>query len=553
MIEMSKLEKLVEAAGDFRRRVLHWWTTEELSRMLKIERADTINASGQRSRVLLDTDFTYMEDKIVQHTWNYELLTSYSMYHPFLSLVHGKIINRVIKRRIIPVPNFAKKCTACGNEHKSAVEECTKCGSTSLREPNDTEKELMKALLERPNRQDETRQIRESYLRDCLSTGNAYLHKSIPYGNIVELWNEQSPYMFVATDERAILGNDRYFCINCTESPGEYGDGNSHDQTISEEEAISFNYICPICGDKLQETSYIYKRGNHLTRYSKKEIMHFNSDPRLPNPYGWSKVISILLQLRSGIAMDKFNYDNYHLVRMAKMIVYEKTSQNEANKLAEAIQQEEVKLQNQSQQTGIWRKIQRTLHLGAKGKVNVYDAMPDPASMQSLDWYDYWLVRIVAPQYGVTPVFMNASSTKGSDIKGSKLDIVVNDDTVELWCTFEADTWNSELLPDLHIYDWKFGHEPLHPKEKRDVALTMSDELKVLEQAARLGIKAIKDEDGNLTWSGEVDLEVYKLFAGPSPTATQVSSSPSTDENPQEEGDENLVPGETGSGYKPER
>lgn len=544
MAQKTLIEKTLERAGDFRRSMLHWWTSEEVAHVLKIDRNDRY--SGQRARVLMDTDFTYQEDKIVQQPWNFQLLTMYADYHAFLSIIHGSIIRQVIKRRLTANPNFAKKCNACGHEHQSGAEECVKCGSKDLREPDESEGKRLKALLKDPNRQDEMRQIRESYLRDCLSTGNGYLHKSQLVGSIFELWNEPSPHMFIATDNFGMLGNDIYFCPKCFGSTPEYSEG-WPEATARDE----FKWMCPFCGSKLEETAYIYKRGQYLTRYTKNEVIHFNSDPRLPNPYGWSKVIALLLQLRSGTAMDKFNYDNYSLIRMAKIIVYEKTTQEQANKVANAVLSQEQELNAKAKKSGIWRKIQRTLHLGSKGGVSVHDAMPDPQKMQSLEWYDYWLVRVIAPQYGVQPIIINKS---GSGDQGfSRMEIVVNDNTTELWLTMETDTFNEELIPDLGIHDWSFGYEPIHPTSKRDVALLMSDELSVLEQAAKLGIIARKDDEGNLTWSGEVDMDILREFFSSPTHASQVSEAPEEEHEPRQEGDEGTIPGDDGSGYKPRK
>lgn len=544
MSKQTFTEKVWERLGDIRRDVLHWWTPREVAHVLKVDRYDRY--PGQRARVLIDRDFTYQEDKIVQQPWNFELLKVYSDYHAFLSIIHGAIIRQVVKRRLIAEPRFTKKCSACGHEHMSAAETCIVCGSTDLRDPDESEGKRLKALLKDPNRQDEMRQIRESYLRDCLATGNGYIHKSRLLGNIFEIWNEPAEYMFIAADEFGMLGNSIYFCPKCFGTNDHYQEGWS--EQVARDE---FGWMCPFCGARLEETAYIFKRGQYLSRYAKDEIIHFNSDPRLPMPYGWSKVIAILLQLRSSTAMDKFNYDNYSLIRMAKIIVYEKTTQEQANKVASAVMQQEIQLQKEAQETGIWRKIQRTLHLGSKGKVSVMDALPDPQKMQSLEWYDYWLVRVVAPQYGVQPIIINVTGT--SEQKFNRMEIVVNDDTTELWLSMEVDTYNEELIPDLAINDWQIAYEPLHPTSKRDTALLMSDELKVLEQAARLGIIARKDDEGNLTWSGEVDMDVYREFAGSQTHASHISEAPEEPQEPRQEGDEGTIPGDDGSGYKPRK
>jgi hypothetical protein len=545
--KILNLDALWDRVDDFRRKRLNWWYSDEVAHVVKVN--DKHRYMGQRARVLIDSDFTYQEDKIVVQPGDLETLVAYTNYHPGLSIVAQALVTQIVKRRIISKPKFAKKCVACGHEHQASVEVCTECESTDLRKPDIAQKSFLDAFIGQPNRQDSFRQIRESYLRDCIATGNAYVHKGKPLNNVIELWNEQSPYMWIATDDNAILGNGRYFCPTCSATSG--GSVNRNSTTISLREAEAFDMECPFCSETLLETAYIYKRGQFLSRYGKDEIIHFNSDPRLPNPYGLAKSFSILIQLRSGTAMDKFNFDNYSLVRMAKIITFEKTNQEEANKVALAVLGQENELNKKAREQGWLQKMQRLLFLGSKGATNVLDAMPDPSKMQSLDWYDYWMVRVIAPRYGVQPIMINTKAGGSGSGGYNRMEIVVADDTTELWRSLEVDTLNKELLPDLYVYDYEFAHEPLHAKEPRDSAILMADELKVLEQAARLGIKAIKDDQGNLTWSGEVDLETYKLFAGTSdPTSTRVSEQPETDDKPREEGDEGQIPGEDGSGYK---
>ena len=531
---------------NFRRQTLNWWTKAEVNHVLEVN--ELSRYPGQRARVLIDSDFTYQEDKIVVQPGNLETLVDYTNYHPGLSIIAQAIITQVIKRRIISEANFVKKCNNCGQEHMSNVEVCSECESTDLRKPDIAQKQFLDAFIGKPNRQDTFRQIRESYLRDCIATGNGYIHKSNPIANVIELWNEQSAYMWIATDDQAILGNGRWFCPDCSSSSG----GGASRSTVSTGEKDLLGGACPFCDSTLLETAYIYKRGEYLSRYGKDEIIHFNSDPRLPNPYGFAKAFSILLQLRSSTAMDKFNFDNYSLVRMAKIITFEKTSQEEANKVAMAVLRQEDDLNKKARKEGIIQKMQRLLFLGSKGATNILDAMPDPSRMQSLDWYDYWMVRMLAPRFGVQPIMINTKAGGSGSGGYNRMEIVVADDTTELWRSLEVDTLNKELIPALHVYDYKFAHEPLHEKTRRDSALLMADELKVLEQAARLGIKAIKDADGNLTWSGEVDMDVYKEFAGSKdPSATRVGEPPKDDAEPREEGDNNL-PGDSGSGYRGE-
>jgi hypothetical protein len=535
---MSLQEAIITRVGNFRRGVLNWWTDREVAHLIKIN--EDAKKMGQRAYVLGGMDFTYETDRVVVQPFNFKLLKEYNEFHPFMSIISNIIIRGVTNRKMRAAPNWVKKCTNCGREHQSVVEECIKCGSTNLRDPKWSEKQRMDIFLKNPNRQNEWRHIEESILRDCIATGNAYVHMDQILGTNYEWWVEDTEFMWIATDRHAVLGNDVYFCPRCHE--------NGSDQVYTREEYQKLGEICPKCGTHIEETAYIHKKEDRLTRYAKHEIIHFNSDPRLPNPYGWSKIIAVLLQLRSATALSQFNYDNYSLVRMAKIIVHTGVNQVEANSLADAIERQELQLNTLRREQGWIPKILRTLHLGSKKGIEVHDALPNPRDMQSLDWMDYWFVKICAAQFGVQPVYINTAASGGGGGYYQRMQIVINDENLLYWRDVIENGMNEVFLPLLKVGDWHFEHEPIHPKDRREEAQVKREQLAALEQAARLGISGRITDEGHLLLSGEVDTEKIELLIALDTAggthSTRVDNLPESPTEPRVDGDENLIPGD---------
>jgi hypothetical protein len=178
--------------------------------------------------------------------------------------------------------------------------------------------------------------------------------------------------------------------------------------------------------------------------------------------------------------------------------------------------------------------------------------------MQSLEWFDYWLTKIVAPIYGVQPVFINVGGS-GSGGSMQRMQIVVNNDTITKWRDLISGCLTENLIPDMDVKDWHFDFEPIEPVDRRADAQVMKEQLAVLQMAALLGVPASIDDDGTLFMSGEVDMEHYKEmmqatnpFQNPPGTGTtggkpgetpHVDNTPPKDSEPRQPGDESLTPG----------
>ena len=306
---------------------------------------DRVNEQNASRRSLIDQNYIQQVDKVIDQPQPYVLLKQYSNGHPYLRIVHGAAEAEVL--RTLPdlgnwaKERFAKKCTRCGREYKNPIDHCEDCepnyeqakqdiiaqekqqqatmqlqqtfqnpntqqlsptpkptnrnpdgspiipgllGSALLRDPNPQEKQRLNVFFDNPNRDDETRDIIQSILKDHFACDDWYISVGKIAGNQVAIYAEDASEMFICADKHGRLGNGVYFCPECWNA-----ETNDYTQTITG--------TCPKCGAKMKETAYVQKQQGKsaiLTRFAKDEIIHGNGDPWLPKLYGNSKVPSIL-------------------------------------------------------------------------------------------------------------------------------------------------------------------------------------------------------------------------------------------------------------------
>jgi len=517
------------------------YTSSEVGRALKFVE-DTYRKF--RSIIYEDMDIDNI-DNLINQPAPYKTLKLYADNHPFLRNIHGVIIRGVLKNGGGAKAKFAKKCTKCGAEYKRPVKSCKECSGTDFRDPDPDERRVLDAFFKNPNEDDEFWDIVTSLLKDGLSTGDWYLFntKIGKLGNLWKVYVEDSAKMFIGADEKGRLGNDIWFCPECYKAPAIDTANPKEDIYQSEEEAREVNFICPRCGGPLIETAYINKTTKGLSaRYGRKEVIHVADDPWLPKLYGRSKVVAILRELRTSTAMSRFNLENYDRVQLAKIIVLKDATQDQANKVAEQVYEQEAQLYAK-RLTNPNIHTQRKLFLGGKKGAEVHDAFPDPTKMQSLDWWHALLVTVVAPIYGIQPAYVNeaASGTGGGYF--ARMEITINNDSIRTYQIPIEDAWNQQLInhPDkMNIKDWEFGFNPVEKRDPREEAQTLKEQIAAGTAAIRAGLDAEIDDDGYIRISGEFDLEVIKEFEGPVHTE-QVPNLPEDDpENPTTDGDENL-------------
>jgi len=443
------------------------YTSSEISHALNIARNDSL---GHRTTVISTYQYETI-DKVIAQPCNFLLLETYADNHPFLTIIFGALIRAIIKNGWTSRAKYAVKCKKCGTEYKEPIDSCTTeingkvCGRKRFFKPSWDQRKRLDAFIQDPNKDDEMKDIIESLMKHVLSTANGYLYVSKLVKQELAIYVENSANMYIAANKKARLGNGEYFCPACFRIAmnGEW------ERTYEGTEYTASDGKCELCSTALVETAYLHKEnygGKVDARFGRNEIIHFNSNSRLPQLYGLSKIPPLLLQLRSATAMMTFNFNNYAMARMAMVIALEGSSQDEANKLAEGIQQQEINLNTQAsllRRIGQKARRLRLLILGSKKGVEIKHAMPDSKAMQSLEWMDWWFVKMVAAQYGVQPIYINVPS-QGPGGYFQRMQVVVHAETTAHYQKILAKPINEELLPMMGITDWEFAFNPIEPK-----------------------------------------------------------------------------------------
>jgi hypothetical protein len=473
----------------------------------------------KRRRGTVTQQYIEEVDKIVDQPWPYTLLKKYANRHPFLRIVHGAIIREVVRNRWEVVEKFAMRCT-CGREFPDPVTECPDCHEQGvLRGPNPQEKQALERFLDRPNRDDELIDLIKSCLKDNLSVDDWYLSVVEVAPNQYALYVEDAGEMFICADKHGRLGNGVYFCPTCWEPE-------QHEKIYPDTQKT-----CPYCGGDLTETAYVQKQaGTIKARFGRHEIIHGNSDPWLPPLYGNSKVMAILTELRSALAMQSFNFDTYASGHLAKIITMEGEEQTKATEIAKAAKEQADQIEIDSWTGRIGRKV-RNLFLGAHGKIDVHDVMPDPTKMQSLEWMEFWFVKITGAIYGVQPVMINAP-TRGPGGYFQRMQVVVQNDTTRGEQAMFEDAFNEQFVEEiLGIHDWRFQFVEIEPRNELEQAQIWQSKVAAGTLAVEAGLNAELTDEGELKISGvfqkpEVPSQATGYLMPKPPKAPEAQQSP---------------------------
>ena len=529
------------------RRVSRVYNLREMAHILKVNEVN--NRLGMRRASMTRDDLYSTVDRILEHPHNYHIYKLYSRYHPALRMVHERIVLEMFKRGVGVRARFANKCETCGMEFKRPVEQCTECGSTKLRKPNRNEKQILDGWLRDPNLNEETEEQLQSLTFDMLATSNAFLFKRSLLdkegkdSGQLATFVEDTEFMHLATDGANRLGNYRYFCPKCydvREIPIEDGVHYETHETTYGKTQYDAGERCTVCNGQLYEIAYTQKKhGRVQALYHRDEIVHFNSNPRLPELQGDSLIASILIELRSSLAQSRNNLATYELGRLAKIIVLKGESQEDANILANTMLAQINQVNERSRVGEVVNKL-RSMFIGGKKGVEVHDAMPNSRDNQSLEWQKHWFMEIIAPIFGIQPIYINQAGMGGGGGYYQRMQIKVNTPTIEKYQKVLMVNLNQQLVPAMRVYDWELFFPPVEERNEREESQTWKEKLSAGQEAVQMGLSAEITDEGELKIGGGM-IEKIENYSGNKP---EVPNLPDDDSKPKVDGDENLIDGE---------
>jgi len=477
--------------------------TSWLERELEDQRRSRIYADGYGSD----------QYKILEHPYRYDLLHKLSTRQSVdLRIVHESIIKECTRNGGHIHPRFMRKCPLCKTEFQTDKETCPDCNVVT-KKPDIEQKQKLQAFLTDPNRDDELIDIQVSCLRYMLSCSDWYI--SIQKADLkkfspLTIYVEDSTKIHICVDKHDNLGNGEYFCPRCVSNyPGDkYPQGGK----------------CSRCGNtELKETAYIYKDGQVQGRWARDEILHGTLDPNRPSRYGLSRVITCLQTIYSIAAMSQFNLDTYTDGKIAKIIGIAGMGQQDVNKLVQSAKQEQNK---PTWDPNLNKFVLRKLHQlflatsAEKQGLSCIDIMPDPKSMQSLDWYKLWQT-IIYSIYGVQDIF-TGTLQKGSTGQNPRMKIDINNNTTEFYQKAWIEPFNNVIVTQaLGVTDWIYKFDAVEEKDDAQDQAILTAKLDNLQKALHLGLKAELTDEGEVKISGQP-----KKPEPPPPTTQQPEDTP---------------------------
>lgn len=473
--------------------------------------ANVLNLVNNERRSIIYPDYTQQIDHVIAQPYPYSTFKEYSNGHPYLRIVHGAASSAVL--RTLPElgnwakPRFIKKCTGCGREYQQPVTECKDCGPEALlRDPNPQEKQRLNNFFDNPNRDDETRDIFASLLKDHYSCDDWYFSVKPVVGNQYAMYAEDASEIYICADKHASLGNGVYFCSKCW-------DYQENDEIFNMDIGA-----CPKCGGPLTETAYVQRKGNDSTitaRFGRREIIHGNGDPWLPKRYGNSKVPAIMTNLRTAYAMDQNDFRTYSKGSVSKIIGLKGETQDVATNIAQSVHDKQEKLTRDPQTGQLSRERNMMLFLGTQQGMETADLMMSAEDMQTLQLKEWILVKIVGAVYGVQPIMINQSSSPTG--YHERMSVSVDQESTRQTQRMFSAPIDEHLIKDvLGIQDWIFNWQEIEGRDELEEANIWLNKVRAGKEAVNAGLTAELTEEGELRIQGKFEKqEPLDMFGNP--------------------------------------
>lgn len=457
------------------------------------------------------------------------------------------ITQEVINPEMELMKKFSVKCMDCGTEYEFDEEECQECHSINLRKPDEDQRKIAQKLVDSPNPNYSFKQLMRSALLWHLMLDDTYLsvaYKNLPQadGTIKrvpsEVYCEDTRFTFPVADALGNLGNDEYFCPICY-SPMK----DNHHKPDENWKDLK----CPECKklDLIQTTYVMQIQDTTKYRFGRKEIVMDSTDRTLPSLFGNPKSVSVWKQIQTINNMDDYNEEVYSEGNTGGIIAFPGMSKDAVTSMKKDIQKE-ISAANHSDVVTGKREKSRKIHTVMVGvreeSPELIEVMPDPAKMQSLDFYKLYRDSICSV-FGVTPIFVSVIES-GRSGNNPRMQIDVQKGTTEENQQFLSDMWNSKVFGIFGVYDWEVVFGSIEAVDELREAQIWEHKADAMKTLTELGFEVSLDEQGNL----EVSREPEESLAEP-----EGDGDGTTDENVSEESGDWLMDSPTKKGKKGKR
>jgi len=408
--------------------------------------------------------------------WNFELLKDLCDRSFVMEMITRTLTQEVARPGLTIKAQFAVKCKQCQNEYATKVAECPQCKGTEFREPSPEERKTLEAILDNPNHEYDWNQILRAIVEHDIKLGNWWL--SLTYETIIdpatkepkrkltELYVEDPRYMRILADAKGRITSDEYFCPTCYVK-------DAHQKLQREQIESGEVPLCEICHRPLVMTGYVqHVSGEATARWGIEEIVHGSSTRNLPELYGRPRPLSVWKWLMVLNAMLDYNTEIYSTGYVGGFLVFQGMEQDQVNSIKAQLEKEIETKQVIDAVTGraapSLRIRQAWVGTGAVGEkpieADFIESMPNPAKMQSLEWFRIGIEKITSI-FGVTPVFVSIIES-GKAGNNPRMQIDVQNRTIQEFQQSIISTLNHRLLPRLEITDWELAFEMIELRDE---------------------------------------------------------------------------------------
>jgi len=410
--------------------------------------------------------------------WNFELLKEICDQSFVMEMITRTLTQEVARPGLAIKPRFAAKCIKCQTEYQTKPDACPQCNSTEFRDPSPNERKILEDVLRKPNPEYDWDRMLRSMTEDDLKLGNWWLSLTYQYylnpetkqidKKVAEIYVEDPRYIRISADAKAHIRSNQYFCPRCYDA-----ERDSHIVPREEEIASGTVPTCETCNQPLVMTGYTQVvQGRTVARWGVEEIVHGSSTQTLPELYGRPRPLSVwkwLIMLR---VMLDYNTEVYSSGYVSGFLVFQGLTQDQVNSIKAQIEKELEAKQVIDITTGELRPSLRirqawigTGAIGEKAlKADFIASMPDPAQMQSLEWFKFGIEKVTSV-FGVTPVFVSIieSGRAGSN---PRMQLDVQNRTIQELQKSLVSALNLQLLSRLKVHDWELEFKDIELRDE---------------------------------------------------------------------------------------
>ena len=377
----------------------------------------------------------------------------------------------VFRRGIHWAPKFVQRCAECNIEFNEFVDQCPKCQTGDLEDPDPTQKERFDAFMVDSNIWSQSlEEVLRFFYFDLNAIDDAYLYIAKEYfapqdgdpirSRVIEVRRLHPAAVELALNEEGLPKAQTWVCYmhrptaQMSGAMGTYGSTPTQTESmITENEPGN----CDECGRELVPAMYKYLHQGATQYLLDDEVIHvkkFHHD----ETYGWSPILTIFEKVLSIKGMDQFVYRYFFERKMPSSMVMVFTDD------PESLRRERENIAAKMRMDPHYVPMIAVSSRQSRGRVDMV------RMFHTLQEMDYLPVRQeirerIASMWGVTPAWQGAPEAVGG-LSTQTQQLVVMSRVVEADQKLFHEKVFPKLLEAFGVTDWVL--QLLQPEEKAE-------------------------------------------------------------------------------------